>query len=56
MDSAPESIGLNTEEVLAEVLKVVLRHTGVRDDGAHALNWVLCEFQVVHACVRVIID
>ena len=38
IDSAPEPIGLKTDEALAEVPKVVLHHTGVRDDRAHALN------------------
>ena len=41
MDSVPELIGLKIDEALAEIPKVVLCHTGVRDDCAHALNWVL---------------
>ena len=38
IDSAPEPIGLKMDEGLAEVPKVVLRRTGVRDDHARALN------------------
>ena len=56
MDSAPEPIGLKTDEALAKVPKVVLHRTGVRDDHACALNWVLWEFHVVHTCVRVMLD
>ena len=56
IDSAPDPIGQKTDDVCAEVLNVVLCHTGVRDDLGCADSTLCWEFLVVLVWVTVILE
>ena len=54
IDSAPELIGQKTDDACAKAPKVVLYHTGVREEHRCAVRTVRWELQIVWVWVIVI--